>query len=133
MIQKLNFGEIWLADLNPRFGSEPGKVRPVLIIQSQVLLDVEHPSVIIIPLTTNLINDAEPLRIRIERGDKLDKESDVLIDQIRAIDLLRLREGPIATCKPDLMTKIQNALSDVFGFERETNDPYKMIRFYKEV
>ena len=55
MTQKLNFGEIWLADLNPQKGIEPGKFRPVLIIQDQVLLDIFHPSTLIIPLTTNLV------------------------------------------------------------------------------
>jgi len=47
-------GEVWLADLHPRRGTEPGKTRPVLIVQSQALLDAGHPSTLIIPLTTNL-------------------------------------------------------------------------------
>lgn len=51
-------GEIWLANLSPRHGTEPGKTRPVLIIQTQALLDAQHPSTVIIPLTTNLIEDA---------------------------------------------------------------------------
>ena len=38
-----NRGEVWLADLDPRRGTGPGKTRPVLIIQSQALLDVDHP------------------------------------------------------------------------------------------
>ena len=33
-------GEIWLADLNPRRGTEPGKTRPVVAVQAQALLDV---------------------------------------------------------------------------------------------
>ena len=45
-------GEIRLADLNPRRGTEPGKTRPVLIVQAQALLDAGHPSTLIIPLTT---------------------------------------------------------------------------------
>jgi len=49
MIQTLNFGEIWLAGLNPRLGTEPGKTRPVLIIQTQTLLNVSHPSTLINP------------------------------------------------------------------------------------
>lgn len=36
-------GEVWIADLNPRSGAEPGKARPVLIVQAQALLDAEHP------------------------------------------------------------------------------------------
>ena len=49
MIQKLEHGAVWLADLNPRRGTEPGKTRPVLIIQSQALLDAGHPSTLINP------------------------------------------------------------------------------------
>ena len=54
-------GEIWLADLNPRRGTEPGKTRPVLIVQAQALLEAEHPSTLVIPLTTRLVEDAEPM------------------------------------------------------------------------
>ena len=61
----LKHGEIWLANLNPGKGSEPGKTRPVLIVQSQPLLDAGHPSTLVVPLTTKLIADAEPLRIRV--------------------------------------------------------------------
>ena len=75
MNQKINFGEIWLADLSPKVGTELGKLRPVLVIQDQILLDAEHPSTLIVPLTTNLIDNAEPLRIRIKPKDNLQKES----------------------------------------------------------
>ncbi len=71
MTQKFNFGEICIADLSPKVGTELGKLRPVLIIQNQVLLEVKHPSTLIAPLTTNLIDDAEPLRIRIKAQDRL--------------------------------------------------------------
>ena len=54
MNQKINFGEIWLADLSPKIGTELGKLRPVLIIQDQMLLDAQHPSTLIVPLTTNV-------------------------------------------------------------------------------
>ena len=54
MTKKINFGEIWLADLSPKVGTELGKLRPVLVIQDQMLLDAEHPSSLIVPLTTNL-------------------------------------------------------------------------------
>ncbi len=59
-------GEVWLANLNPRRGTEPGKTRPVLIVQAQALIDAGHPSTLIAPLSTNLIDDAEPLRIRVK-------------------------------------------------------------------
>jgi mRNA interferase MazF len=59
-----------------------------------VLLDISHPSTIIVPLTTNLIEHAEPLRIRIDALLQLEKDSDLLIDQIRSIDNKRLVKGP---------------------------------------
>jgi mRNA interferase MazF len=115
MIQKLKHGDIWLANLNPGRGTEPGKTRPVIILQNQVLLDVEHPSTLIIPLTTNLIDKAEPLRLRIKSQDKLKKDSDLLIDQIRAIDNLRLIEGPLMSCDSQFMQRVYKALLEVVG------------------
>lgn len=88
-------GDIWLANLNPSKKTEPGKVRPILIVQSQFLLDANHSTTIIIPLTTNLIDDAEPLRIRICAEARLQHDSDLLVDQVRAIDNSRLIEGPL--------------------------------------
>lgn len=113
MTPNLKFGEIWLANLNPQSGTEPGKTRPVLIIQAQSLLDVHHPSTLIIPLTTNLIEGAEPLRIRIKAMDGLEKDSDLLIDQLRSIDNVRLIKGPLAHCNPHVMLKVQRAILDV--------------------
>ncbi|QQV75761.1 Endoribonuclease MazF [Rickettsia tillamookensis] len=115
MTLKINLGEIWLADLNPRVGSELGKTRPVLIIQDQVLLDAKHPSTLIIPLTTNLIDDAFPLRIRIKAHNKLERDSDLLIDQIRSIDNKRLILGPLTTCSPIIMQTIYKAILEVIG------------------
>ena len=83
-------GEVWLANLNPGKGSEPSKIRPVLIVQGQALLDAQHPSTLIIPLTTQLMEDAEPLRIRVMAQGRLTADSDLLMDQLRAIDNRRL-------------------------------------------
>ena len=112
---KLKQGEIWLANLNPTRGTEAGKYRPVLIIQNQALLDAEHPSTLIIPLSTKLIDNAEPLRIRIKAKSKIKKDSDLLIDQIRAIDNKRLLEGPLLHCAEDFMEIVYEAVSEVMG------------------
>ena len=80
MTRKLEHGAVWLADLNPPRGTEPGKTRPVLIIQSQALLDAGHPSTLIIPLTTRLIEGAEPLRMRLSARDRLDRDFDMRHD-----------------------------------------------------
>lgn len=122
MTQKINFGEIWLANLNPQSGTEPGKFRPVLIMQNQVLLNDAHPSTIVIPLTTKLIDDAEPLRIRIKAFSDLQKESDLLIDQIRSIDNQRLIKGPLAQCGVPFMKKVEKAVLEVLGILYEDTE-----------
>jgi len=105
-------GEIWLADLNPSRGAEPGKTRSVLIVQSQALLDVEHPSTLIVPLTTNLVDDAEPLRIRVPASGRLRRESDLLVDQIRAIDNRRIVKGPLTLLGRDLIAQVREAIME---------------------
>lgn len=112
-----NHGEIWLANLNPGRGSEPGKIRPVLILQNQALLDVEHPSTLIIPLTTNLIENAEPLRLRITAQVGLEKDSDLLVDQLRAIDNKRLIEGPLLRLDDEGLVRVYQAVVEVLGLE----------------
>ncbi len=108
-------GEVWLADLNPQRGTEPGKKRPVLIVQAQALLDVAHPSTLIVPLTTNVIDDAEPLRLRIAPTGRLRRKSDLLIDQLRAIDNRRLVDGPLTRLPELLMTRVGAAIREVLG------------------
>jgi mRNA interferase MazF len=121
MTRILSNGEIWIADLNPKTGTEPGKTRPILIIQNQALLDIGHPSTLIIPLTTNLIEDAEPLRIRIQAQGQLEQDSDLLIDQIRAIDNKRLITGPIVRCDQEFMRKVHNAVLEIIDIELTSN------------
>lgn len=83
---KIKRGTIYLADLNPRIGTEPGKIRPVLVVQTN-LLNNTHPSTIVCPLTTQCTDKTSVLRVHIKKGQgDLSENSDVLIDQIRAID-----------------------------------------------
>lgn len=83
--------EIWIADLNPQIGTETGKTRPVLVIQTNLLNMIPHPSTIICPITTNVKKDAEILRVHLEKGTaNMPESSDIMIDQIRAIDNKRL-------------------------------------------
>jgi mRNA interferase MazF len=113
----LKRGEIWRADLNPRQGTEPGKTRPVLIIQSQALLNAGHPSTLVIPLTTKLVDAAEPLRIRIPAAGRLPRPSDLLMDQMRAIDNGRLVKGPLLRLSNVQMKQIGSAFLELIGIE----------------
>jgi mRNA interferase MazF len=82
--------EIWVADLNPRIGTEPGKIRPVVVIQTD-LLNKHHPSTIVCPLTTNVEPGSTILRVPLAKGScELEEECDMMIDQVRAIDNKRL-------------------------------------------
>jgi len=83
--------EIWIADLNPQIGTEPGKTRPVLVVQTNLLNKLPHSSTIICPITTNTQKEAEILRVHIKKGTSNLKENcDIMVDQVRAIDNKRL-------------------------------------------
>jgi len=89
-MMKIKQFDIWIADMEPQRGTEAGKVRPVLIVQTN-LLNNEHPSSVVCPITTNVQKDSEILRVHIKKGiANLKVESDIMIDQIRAIDNRRL-------------------------------------------
>jgi len=89
---KIKQFEIWIADLNPRIGSEAGTIRPVVVVQTD-LLNKEHPSTLICPITTNVIPEAEILRVHLKKSKfGLKADCDIMIDQIRAIDNKRFLE-----------------------------------------
>jgi mRNA interferase MazF len=81
---------LWSADLNPRRGSEPTKIRPVVVIQSDLLNETGHPSTWVLPCTTAL---AGANILRVELPAKMAgnaRTCEVMIDQSRAIDRRRL-------------------------------------------
>lgn len=88
---QMNQFEIWIADLNPQIGTEPGKTRPVLIMQTNLLNEIPHPSTIVCPITTNVQKNATILRVHLKKGNaNLTDDCDIMIDQLRAIDNKRL-------------------------------------------
>ena len=98
--------DIWIADLNPRMGTEPGKTRPVLVIQTNLLNSI-HPSTLICPLTSKVQKKSEILRVHLKKGDSnLFSDGDIMIDQIRAIDNRRLLKK-IGSLSADLIEKVK--------------------------
>lgn len=90
MIMAAQQFEIWLANLDPRFGTEAGKTRPVLIVQTDLLNKI-HPSTLVCPITTNVQPESLILRVHLKMGMANVKENcDIMIDQLRAIDNKRL-------------------------------------------
>jgi mRNA interferase MazF len=109
--------EIWIADLNPQIGTELGKTRPVMVIQSNLLNKIPHPSTIICPLTTNVENDAEILRVHLKEGmANLHESCDIMIDQVRAIDNKRLVKK-VGELPQELISQIKENLSIVLDLD----------------
>jgi len=109
--------EIWIADLNPQIGTEPGKSRPVLVIQTNLLNKIPHPSTIVCPMTTHVKKDSEILRVHIKKGQaKLQQDSDIMIDQIRAIDNKRLIKR-IGVLPGNLIQLVKENISIVLEIE----------------
>jgi mRNA interferase MazF len=94
---KIEHGHLYTADLNPRAGTEPGKLRPVLVMQTNLLNDAHHPCTWVLPCTTRLTGE-NVLRVVLPAGIAHNaKDCEVMIDQSRAVDNSRLRRhlGPL--------------------------------------
>jgi mRNA interferase MazF len=90
---KIKQFEIRIADLNPRMKTETGKVRPVIVVLTD-LLNKKHPSTIICPITTNVKPEAEILRVHLKKSKfGLKEDCDVMIDQVRAVDNKRSKKN----------------------------------------
>ncbi|MBQ9625022.1 MAG: type II toxin-antitoxin system PemK/MazF family toxin [Clostridia bacterium] len=100
-------GEVYYADLSPVVGSEQGGIRPVLIIQNNVG-NKYSPTIIVAAITSKI--EKKRLPTHVEIGDVLSKESIVLLEQIRTIDKVRLKQK-IGVVKDEIMKKIDNGLS----------------------
>jgi mRNA interferase MazF len=112
---KIKQFEIWIADLEPQRGTETGKVRPVLVVQTNLLK--EHPSTMICPITTNIALESDILRVHIRKGTaNLKSDSDIMIDQIRAIDNRRLT-SKIGDLPHELQEKVKDNIKIVLDLD----------------
>jgi len=109
--------EIWMTDLNPQIGTEPGKTRPVLTIQTNLLNKIPHPSTIVCPITSNVKKDSEILRVHLKKGTaNLHQACDIMIDQIRAIDNKRLTKR-LGVLPDDLINLVKENIQIVLDLE----------------
>jgi mRNA interferase MazF len=111
-------GEIWLGQLNPSRGVEIGKTRPVLIIQDSSLTASGHRTVIILPLTTQLRPEYEPIHVTIPARGGLRESSQVMTDSPRTLDRERLLKGPLARVSGDEMLAVEKGLLAALGMYR---------------
>ena len=107
----LSRGEIVLVNFNPAKGGEIGKLRPAIVISDSddnEILD----TVIVIPLSTVVEPDALPYRYLITQRDKLQKDSDACIYEIRALSKSRVKER-LSSLSSSELDIIQNALCQI--------------------
>ncbi|MGI6731507.1 MAG: type II toxin-antitoxin system PemK/MazF family toxin [Anaerovoracaceae bacterium] len=103
-------GDIFFADLSPVVGSEQGGVRPVLVVQNDI--GNKYSPTIIVAAVTSQINKAKlPTHVEIGAlGHGLNKDSVVLMEQLRTIDKKRLKEK-IGKVDQDIIEHVNEALS----------------------
>jgi len=109
-------GEIFYADLSPVVGSEQGGVRPVLIIQNDIG-NKYSPTVIAAAITSQINKAKLPTHIEISSDEYgLNKDSVILLEQIRTIDKKRLKEK-IGRISDELMGKVNEGLMISLGLK----------------
>lgn len=118
MVQR---GEIYYADLSPVVGSEQGGLRPVLILQNNVG-NKYSPTVVVAAITTKIEKGKMPTHIEVGSEEGLEKNSVVLLEQLRTIDKQRLRDK-VTQLNKKMMEKVDNGLAISIGLSSK----YKYI------
>lgn len=92
-----------------------GKVRPVVVIQGNELLDAGTPLVVVLPLTTQVYPAFKMWRVTLPARDRLKETCQVIVDQPRALDRARFGEGPLTTLTEEEMAAVERSLKTVLG------------------
>ena len=110
-------GELYYADLSPVFGSDQGGVRPVLVVQNDV--GNKYSPTVIAAAVTSKINKAKlPTHIELPSNSYgLQKDSVILLEQIRTLDKRRLKER-IGELNETTMTRVDKAILISLGFAK---------------
>ena len=110
---ELHRGDICLVNFNPVKGGEMGKLRPAIILSSKDDNDILD-TVIVIPLSTVIEPNTIPYRFHITSRDKLEKNSDACIYEVRALSKIRIKEK-LSKLSIDEINTIQKCLCDIVG------------------
>ncbi|GAV26478.1 mRNA interferase PemK [Carboxydothermus islandicus] len=107
-------GDIFYANLSPVIGSEQGGTRPVLILQNDIG-NLYSPTTIIAAITSQINKAKLPTHVEISAEESgLEKDSVILLEQIRTIDKSRLKEK-VSSLNKELMRKVNQALEISLG------------------
>jgi mRNA interferase MazF len=108
-------GEIWTANLNPSRGREIGKIRPVLIVQADELIEADTPMVVVLPLTTHVYPQFRLWRVTVPARDRLRDDCQIVVDQPRALDRTRIGDGPLTVLTSAELATVEQSLRVVLG------------------
>lgn len=101
-------GYLYIIDFNPRIKTKPGKLRPAVVLQSDLVNEAGYPSSIVIPTTTRLVEDPGILRLRIKKGQGgLARDSDLLLGQLIAVANESFRQE-IGVLPENLRAELEN-------------------------
>ena len=100
-------GDIYHADLDPVFGSEQGGYRPVLVIQNNI--GNKYSPTVIVAAITSKEKMKLPTHIAVPEMEGLEKDSVVLLEQLRTIDKKRLRDK-VCHLDREILRKVERAL-----------------------
>jgi mRNA interferase MazF len=108
--------EIWIANLDPSFGSEPGKIRPVIILQSDLLNQSGHGSFIACVISSQHREGVSLIRLAIDptTTNGLMKKSFALCDQVRSIDHSRLM-GRVGNLDKETINRLTESIKVILG------------------
>ena len=113
MSRQISRGDIYYSQLGDNYGHEQGGVRPVLIIQNNIG-NLHSPTVIVAPITSRIKKSTLPTHVYISERAKLEKNSVILLEQIRTIDKSRLKEY-LYKLQSDEIEAVNKAISVSLG------------------
>lgn len=108
---------VYGVDLNPQIGTRPGKLRPCVVVQDDFLNEVDHPSTVILPITSkNVLRQGFPLRVFLAKGEAgLEVDSMVLVDQFLAWDNRRFHKA-LGDLSLEKRLELESACREFFGW-----------------
>lgn len=108
-------GHLYVVDFTPRVKTKPGKLRPAVVLQSDLVNEAGYPSAIVIPTTTRLVEDPGILRLRLGKGEGgLARDSDLLLGQLIAVANESFRQE-IGVLPENLMAELENRVRIILG------------------
>lgn len=108
-------GEVWVANFSPWRGQEVGKARPSLILQADWLTNMNSETILVLPLTTQLWQGSEQLRIPLAARDRIKQPCYIMVDKMRAIDRRQFGQGPLTALNSEEMAVVERRLATVLG------------------